>query len=137
MELLTWEAPDVVQSSIRASLARINWNELCLRASRLNNGLLCTPLDLENAGLNNVVRLLQFPDSSTVWVVRIPLNDSDTTCHRLQAEIDAMHLIAEKTDVRLPRIFDYELTANNPVGVPFILMEFLPGNVAKDMFGGW
>lgn len=45
--------------------------------------------------------------------------------------------LRDKTSIGIPRIFDYELTADNPVGVHFALMEFLPGNTAMDAFRGW
>ncbi|KAK9773057.1 hypothetical protein AB5N19_05763 [Seiridium cardinale] len=134
--ILNW-AP---ASPVNEYLARINWQELCSRASRLNQGHRCAALDLVNAGLNHVIRILEFQDSQhTRWVVSIPKDGPCETKKRnfgLRAEVDVMMLLNEK-GLSIPRIFDYELNADNPVGAAFILMEFLPGNVAMDAFGGW
>ncbi|KAK6860889.1 hypothetical protein PG995_004525, partial [Apiospora arundinis] len=97
---------------------------------------------LINEGTNHVVRVLQFEDpEETYWVARIPKGEGpykgQALGSRLQAEVAVLNLILERTKVRVPRVFDYESTANNPVGGAFILMEFLPGNVAMDAFDGW
>jgi aminoglycoside phosphotransferase (APT) family kinase protein len=59
------------------------------------------------------------------------------TVTKLRNEIDAMRLIGDRTRVPVPRVFGYEVDSNNPIGVAFILMEFLPGNVAIDANGGY
>lgn len=48
-----------------------------------------------------------------------------------------MTLIRERTKIPVPRIFGYEIDGNNLTGVAFMLMEFLPGNVAIDADGGY
>ncbi|KAH8198186.1 hypothetical protein TruAng_007667 [Truncatella angustata] len=112
--------------------ARINWTALYSRASHLHNGQQCIALDLVNAGVNHMIHLLEFQDSQhTRWVVSIPKDGSS-----VQAEVDVMNLLYENK-VGIPRVFGCEPSADNPVGVPFILMQFLPGNVAMDAFGGW
>jgi len=56
---------------------------------------------------------------------------------RLQSEVDTIALIRERTKIPVPQIFGYEIDGNNPVGVAFMLTEFLPGNVAIDANGGY
>jgi aminoglycoside phosphotransferase (APT) family kinase protein len=56
---------------------------------------------------------------------------------KLQSEIEVMTLIRERTKIPVPKIFGYEIDSNNLTGVAFMLMEFLPGNVAIDADGGY
>ncbi|ELR06926.1 hypothetical protein GMDG_02296 [Pseudogymnoascus destructans 20631-21] len=48
-----------------------------------------------------------------------------------------MAILRERSNIAVPRVFGYETNDSNPVGVAFILMEFLPGNVAMDVDGGY
>ncbi|KFY68165.1 hypothetical protein V498_10727 [Pseudogymnoascus sp. VKM F-4517 (FW-2822)] len=56
---------------------------------------------------------------------------------KLQSEVDTMAIVRERTNIPVPQVFGYETNDSNPVGVAFILMEFLPGNVAMDADGGY
>lgn len=135
---LSWNLSEDQEQPVLECLTQTDWKELCAHASRLNHNQPCIALDKINAGLNHVVRLLYFENSRTYWVVRIPfVKDKAAGYSTLQAEVDTMYFLYEKKTIRVPRIFDYETTANNPVRVPFILMELLPGNVAMDAWGGW
>jgi len=53
---------------------------------------------------------------------------------RLVNEIDTMAVVQERSDISLPEVFSYEADCNNPVGVLFMLMEFIPGDTAMDSF---
>ncbi|KAI1110159.1 kinase-like domain-containing protein [Nemania sp. NC0429] len=139
---LNWTLLPELQPFVDEYSTQADWHKLCLRASNLNNGRPCELLKEINAGLNHIVRLLRFQDSNTLWIVRIPVERKDVQSKqahssRIQAEVDVMRLLHERTNIGVPRIFDYEPTANNPTGLAFIMMEFLPGNVAMDLFGGW
>ncbi|KAH7317583.1 hypothetical protein BKA65DRAFT_557002 [Rhexocercosporidium sp. MPI-PUGE-AT-0058] len=48
-----------------------------------------------------------------------------------------MALMGERTKIPLPQVFGYEIDDNNPIGVAFMLMELLPGNVAIDADGSY
>ncbi|KAI1780708.1 hypothetical protein F4818DRAFT_451082 [Hypoxylon cercidicola] len=48
-----------------------------------------------------------------------------------------MRLIKDRSDLPIPRVFAYEVDKENPIGAPYILMEFLPGNTAMDAAGGY
>jgi len=56
---------------------------------------------------------------------------------KLQGEMDVIALIRERTKIPVPRVFGYEFDGNNRTRVAFMLMEFLPGNVAIDADGGY
>ena len=55
----------------------------------------------------------------------------------LQGEVDAMALMRERTNIPVAQVFRYRTDDKNPIGVVFVLMEFLPGNVAIDADGGY
>lgn len=48
-----------------------------------------------------------------------------------------MQFIKERSVLPVPQVFAYEVDETNPVRVPFILMELLPGSVAMDALGGY
>lgn len=50
----------------------------------------------------------------------------------MQVEVDTMALLRARTQAPVPQIYAYEVAdgEDNPVGVPFVLMEYLPGNIA-------
>lgn len=127
-------------------MRRTDWGKLCQLASDLNDNTPCVLLDKTNAGLNNLVRVLEFADNTTRWIARIPLHlgrrEQDATA--LRSEVHTMQLIHERCCsgssnllLPVPRIFAYEADAENPIGVPFILMEFLSADTAMDSAGGY
>jgi hypothetical protein len=114
-----------------------NWDALCLYASILNNGIKCKALPNTTNGLFHLVRLLEFEDK-TRWIARIQMcKSTERLAKKLKSEVDAMALVRERTKIAVPRIFGYEIDDKNPTGVAFMLMEFLPGNVAIDADGGY
>ncbi len=48
-----------------------------------------------------------------------------------------MAVVREKSKIPVPEIYSYEANCDNSVAVPFILMEFIPGDTATDSFGGY
>ncbi|KAI0818416.1 kinase-like domain-containing protein [Xylaria sp. FL0064] len=137
IDLLNWKISEYDPlHSVREVIWKTNWVKLCQRASELNHGLACMPLSKMTNGLHNLVCILQFSDQ-TRWVARIGLHRSAADSAKLRNEVDAMQLIKEKCKFRVPHVFAYEIDDENPVGVPFILMEFLPGNTAMDAAGGY
>ena len=120
-------------------MAATDWQALCSRTSRLNHNEPYVMLKPITTGLNHLIRLLHFSCSKTTWVVNIPIkqNNGKSPNNSLQAEVDVICLLHEKSSVGVPRIFDFEITTTHAVGVVFVLMEFFPGNAAMDTFGGW
>jgi hypothetical protein len=118
---------------------RIQWNELCRIASGLSGHLKCVALDQVASGLNNIVRLLEFPDK-TRWAARVHIRrntSSLVSSTKLKSEVATMQFIKEHSSLPVPQVFAYEFDENNSVGVAFILMELLPGSVAMDALGGY
>ncbi|KAJ8132736.1 hypothetical protein O1611_g889 [Lasiodiplodia mahajangana] len=79
------------------------------------------------SGFNNVVFELAFSDN-VCWIARVPYETLDKS-HRtsMLSEIATMKLIKERTTVPLPQVFDFETSADQPFGYPYILMEYLGG----------
>jgi len=122
---------------VRDCIERTNWSELCRFASERNRDMPCRPLSDMTNGLHNVVRLLEF-DDNTRWVARIQMaRSTKTSARKLQSEVDVMMLLRERAGIPVPRVFGYEVDDHNQAQVAFLLMEFLPGNVAVDADGGY
>ncbi|KFY66895.1 hypothetical protein V496_01880 [Pseudogymnoascus sp. VKM F-4515 (FW-2607)] len=120
-----------------ACVEATNWDALCLYASTLNNSIKCRILPDITNGQFHLVRLLEFENQSR-WIARIQLRKStELLAKKLQREVDAMAIVRERTNIPVPQVFGYETNDSNQVGVAFILMEFLPGNVAMDADGGY
>lgn len=79
------------------------------------------------SGFNNVVVELAFSDQ-VYWVARIPhqaLDNSDITS--ILSEIATMKIIITHTTIPIPQVFDFETSADQPFGYPYVFMEYLGG----------
>lgn len=118
-------------------IAAIDKHALLRFASSLNHGLTCHLSPDLNMGGVHLVQLLPF-ENGTCWIARIQLRPStDESAAILKSEIDTMALLRERSEVKVPKVFGYELADNNPVGRAFVLEECVPGNVAMDLDGGY
>lgn len=118
---------------------RTQWDRLCVVASTAKHGVGCVLLDRVAAGLNNIVRLLDFADGSR-WAARVHIRtprllDPGTT--ELDAEVATMQFIKEHSDLAVPEVYTHAADEGNPVGVAYMLIELLPGIVAIDALGGY
>jgi len=48
-----------------------------------------------------------------------------------------MGVVRERSQIPVPEVYAYEANCDNAVGVPFILLEFMPRDTAMDSFGGY
>ncbi|KAK5788374.1 hypothetical protein VI817_009332 [Penicillium citrinum] len=115
------------------------WDELCRHAADLAGQSQCVALDRVTCGLNNITRVLEFPNK-TCWIARIHIRRSSSPFNSsasLKSEIATMQFIKEQSDLPVPRVFGYDTNEENPVGSAYILMEFLPGIAAMDALGGY
>ncbi|KPM43827.1 hypothetical protein AK830_g2791 [Neonectria ditissima] len=79
------------------------------------------------SGINNLVIELAFSDN-VHWIARIPHQapgDDDKTA--MLSEIATMKLIHKHTTIPIPQVFDFETSADQPFGSPYIFMEHLGG----------
>jgi hypothetical protein len=48
-----------------------------------------------------------------------------------------MAAVRSKSSIRVPQVFAHDTTGESGVGAALMLMEFVPGDTARDSFGGW
>ncbi|KAI9784714.1 MAG: hypothetical protein M1816_000717 [Peltula sp. TS41687] len=137
---LNWASTDINQVD---SLGPVNWNALVQyavdvkrRRDGINSPITCQLSSEYNMGGLNLVRRLHFQDGS--WVARIQLHEhTPESTERLVREVYTMAMVRERSKIPVPEVYAYEANCDNPVEVPFIIMEFIPGNTAMDSFGGY
>lgn len=97
----------------------------------------CQPSVEYNKGGRNLVRCINFQDGAC-WLVRMQLQKpTPESIQRLEQEVHTMSVVREQSEIPVPEVYAYEANCDNVVGVPFMLMEFLPGNTIMDSFGGY
>jgi len=104
-------------------VATINQAELIALASSLRDGRPCKIGDRLEGGFN-VLFHLYFDDGIT-WLARFPLPDYSPK--RMESEIATMKYIRERTTIPIPDVYAYNFNSDNPIGVPYMLMNKLPG----------
>ncbi|KAF7547574.1 hypothetical protein G7Z17_g7623 [Cylindrodendrum hubeiense] len=84
------------------------------------------------SGFNNLVVEIAFSDN-VYWIARVPhqaLGDGDKTS--MLSEIATMKIIHKHTTVPIPEVFDFETSANQPFGYPYVFMEYLGGRTLSN-----
>jgi len=128
-------SPGTLRSRAELFMESTPWSRLLtFAAERGMGGELLPAVGL---GHNHMVRIIE-GTSSNRWIVRLELPPiSATTCseHYLQArrdnEVNVVTLLRQKTTIRIPEI--YACDSGHAIGVPFTILEYLPGNVGMDM----
>ncbi|KAH7303716.1 kinase-like domain-containing protein [Stachybotrys elegans] len=131
---LKWRVTDdgFLRARVAESFSQTNWKAICDYASRANGGQTCLALPQYTHGGSSLARLLEFQDG-TRWIARIQmLKPTTDILQRLRTEIDTIRLLKAHTKALVPQVFAYELDDQNLAMVPFVLLEFLPGNTAMD-----
>ncbi|SMN19917.1 similar to Saccharomyces cerevisiae YER080W AIM9 Putative protein of unknown function [Maudiozyma saulgeensis] len=64
-------------------------------------------------------------------VLRIPYNiePSKTISNRIKSEVATMDFVATKCGIKTPTVYMYSDNSSNPVGAPFILEEYIDGEL--------
>ena len=100
-------------------------------------------------GARHVVRELVF-DDDVHWIARVNLPEMNpntdenvsnpisfswtpASAAAMQSEIDTMSFVREYTDIPVPHVFFYDISAINPVGAPYMFMECIKGDSGMDM----
>ncbi|KAK3943999.1 kinase-like domain-containing protein [Diplogelasinospora grovesii] len=90
-------------------------------------------------GSFNVLYRLKFSDLRT-WVIKFPIACHDASswdeeqAFRLRSEALTMMLVQSQTSIPVPTVFSFDNGFSNELGLPYILMEFLPGISAADFW---
>lgn len=81
------------------------------------------------SGFNNLVLELAFSDG-VCWIARIPYQDFDDGDRiSMLSEIATMKMIHKNTTIPIPQVFEFEASADQPFGYPYIIMEYLSGRI--------
>ncbi|KAK3381135.1 hypothetical protein B0H63DRAFT_501844 [Podospora didyma] len=97
-------------------LATVKWDLLANIASKHKNGMSCRYEDKFSIGHFNMVRRIVFKDD-TSWVARL-----------------LFWMTMSKTSIPVPKVFDYNTSLDNEAGAPYIMMEYIHGTVASDLY---
>ena len=125
-------------------LEQVDFDSLVAVASSFRNGMSCEIAE-EHLGMYNCVYYLAFEDG-TQCIARIPLMFRQFQCDDEETEELVQHqlfksMIASQTFARrkkgvfAPTIYGSFLDGNNPVGVPFILMQTIVGLRTDEVIG--
>ncbi|POR35308.1 hypothetical protein TPAR_04517 [Tolypocladium paradoxum] len=110
---------------------------VCATASSLRNGKPFRIFDTKMGSFNLCYFLEEVDGDGTApfenstkdrdrSVVRIPLIPR-LGCpeEKLRSEIATMKFISAKTSIRIPKLYGYSTTSDNPIGVPFMVIEYI------------
>ena len=121
-------------------VAAIKWEKLKTLASGIR-GMECELSDKYSLGHYNLVKRLTFVDGVS-WIVRLRLPQLPSVFGAREAmkaadcmgiEIATMNYIRLNSDIPVPEVFGYDLSAENTVGAPYIFIEYLHGTVAAEL----
>lgn len=139
------EADDIDEESdlhTRATtfVATIKWEQLKLLASSIR-GMDCELSDKYSLGHYNLVKRLTFVDGAS-WIVRLRLpqlpsvfgaREAMKAADCMSIEIATMKYIRLNSNIPIPEVFGYDLSADNTVGAPYMFIEYLHGTVAAEL----
>jgi hypothetical protein len=143
----TWlEASEIDEESdlhTRATsfVAAIHWENLVTIASRIR-GKPCTLSEKYSLGHFNLVRRLTFVDGVS-WVARLRLPELPSVFGTREAmkpagcmniEVATMNYLRLNTNIPVPEVFGHDLTAENEVGAPYMLISYMHGTIASDLW---
>ncbi|OTB18766.1 hypothetical protein K445DRAFT_8790 [Daldinia sp. EC12] len=88
-------------------------------------------------GSYNVVNIMQLDDVKLV--IRIPAcgwgsGKTEAAARALESQVATMHLIAQKTSIPIPQVYDFDTTDDNAIGAPYICMSFIPGTPVSQVW---
>ncbi|KAL7928021.1 hypothetical protein V8C35DRAFT_285584 [Trichoderma chlorosporum] len=143
----SWIGADATQSDdafhqrASAFVAAVKWDALLSISSHIRHGIPCKASDEFSVGHFNMVRRIVFDDQVS-WVARLrmpPISDvpadreSASVARIMQVEVAGMKFLKAKTDLPVPKVHSYNTEQDNDVGAPYILMDYIHGNVASEM----
>jgi isoamyl acetate esterase len=136
-ELMRSDSP--MAKGLEAILELVDLDGLCSIASGLRNGLDCYVTDKYTCGGYNIVFEIVFEDGLS-WIARLrsasPMQvvsqefvfESPTyKQHVMESEVATMNYVREHTNIPVPQVYAFELSSDNPVKLPYILMECIHG----------
>ncbi|WEW60421.1 hypothetical protein PRK78_005907 [Emydomyces testavorans] len=85
------------------------------------------------SGFNNVIFEVAFSDG-VFWIARVQhQSNMEEEMDSILSEVATMEVVKENTNIPVPRVFDYDISAKNPFGYSYITMEYLEGHTLDGM----
>jgi hypothetical protein len=101
-----------------------------LASSRLNRN--CIYARRLTGGAYNEIYLLRF-DTKPDCIARLS-RDQAHPAAKFASEVATMKYVSQNTNIKVPKVYDWNNTTNNLIKIPYILMERLPG---KHLYKVW
>lgn len=78
-------------------------------------------------------------DDRVKWILKVPANGTPkffdkVSARALRSEAMTISLVQRDTTIPLPQVFEFNDTLDNPLGCPFILMEFISGKPLSEFW---
>ncbi|KZO98729.1 kinase-like protein [Calocera viscosa TUFC12733] len=124
------------QSEWRTTLALHKLDSIVRRTFRyLANGrpLTCTYKWLADGSYGSVFKFTVFVNGQQLEAIAKVMFPGPEVCFRTEAEAAAMTFVRYRTRIRVPSIYLHS-AASTPVGAPWILMEYIPGECLDAVF---
>ncbi|EAS29483.3 uncharacterized protein CIMG_13252 [Coccidioides immitis RS] len=127
MDLITQHR---IKKEVQEFIASIDQSAICELATSFHLAKKCCQIfDEVKKGGFNVCFPVKFMDSpGERWMVRIPiLPRLAFPEEKLRGEIATMKFIVEKTTIPIPCLHGYLIKQDNPLGLPFMLLDYVEG----------
>ncbi|KAF2168679.1 hypothetical protein M409DRAFT_21419 [Zasmidium cellare ATCC 36951] len=119
----------------------MDWDAVAAVASKFRGGELCKFGQAHRVGHFNLVRGVHF-DNGVSWVVRLRLPALSSVFGDREAmdvesvmrmEIATTKFLRQKTTLPIPEIVAYDLNPDNELGTPYMFMQYISGDPAKEL----
>ncbi|CAB4474465.1 unnamed protein product [Rhizophagus irregularis] len=110
-----------VDINVLQQYASCRLNRHCICARRLTRGLY------------NEIYLLQF-ENGPDCIARLS-RELTHPASKFASEVATMKYVTQNTNIKVPAVYDWNGTAQNPIKTPYIFMERLPGQHLYIKFG--
>ncbi|KEZ39514.1 Protein kinase-like domain [Scedosporium apiospermum] len=135
-----YESGSALHTRATNFLSTAKWDVLADIASKHRGGMSCQYEDKFSVGHFNMVRRIVFEDGVN-WVARVRLPNENMFAGReeledsktMEIEVASMKFFRRETSIPVPEVFDYNTSRENDAGAPYILMEYIHGNVALEL----
>lgn len=127
----------------------VNWDSLVVIAENARNQVSKCQLNPKIGwGGQHMIREVCFDDGIS-WIAKLPMGPischdtghykfdpdfwTDQQAREMQIEADTMNFLATHSSIPVPRVHAAQTSCQNPVHLPYMLMDAVRGNSVKDM----